>query len=323
MVKPIFLFSLPRSGSTLLQRILMSHSEIASKAEPWILLPLVYTIREEGTLTEYSHVNCYAALEDYLRSLPEKETDYYDSVRKLALTLYEKQCIRGEKYFLDKTPRYYLIIEEISQIFPNAKFIFLFRNPIQVFSSVVSTWGENRLQKLYSSYLDLLFGHVFLAQGFHKIKNRSYILKYEQLVSKPEFYLRKILSYLELDYDEFMLKNFKEQNIDGRMGDPTGTKEYSDITKRSLEKWKSVINNPIRKWYLKRYIKQIDSDILATQGYDKIAILREIENLKVSKKYLNSLQDLADLGYSFLVRKFKANIFFGRTTKWTRNVYLD
>ena len=39
MKSPIFLFSLPRSGSTLLQRVLMSHKDIASVAEPWLMLP--------------------------------------------------------------------------------------------------------------------------------------------------------------------------------------------------------------------------------------------------------------------------------------------
>jgi hypothetical protein len=322
MVKPIFLFSLPRSGSTLLQRILMSHADIASTPEPWLLLPLIYAIQKNGTLTEYSFANCYAALEDFIDKLPRKKNDYYDAIRDFSSRLYEKQCGKREKYFLDKTPRYYHIIEQISEIFPDAKFIFLFRNPVQIFSSVIATWGDNRLRRLYGSYYDLFEGPNLLARGYQKMKDRSCTIQYEQLVSEPEHHLRKVLRYLELDYDEGIVKNSEEQNIEGRMGDPTGIKEYSGITKNPLEKWKSVIDNPVRKWYLKRYIKQIDSDILETQGYDKTTILREIESLKINK-CRNVPQDTIDLGYAFLVRKCKANIFFGRSTKWARNAHLS
>ena len=50
MKSPIFIFSLPRAGSTLLQRVLMGHPEIASIAEPWLLLPLMYVQKEHGVL---------------------------------------------------------------------------------------------------------------------------------------------------------------------------------------------------------------------------------------------------------------------------------
>ena len=46
-VKPVFIFSLPRSGSTLLQRVLTGHSEISSFAEPHFLLPLVGIIKKK------------------------------------------------------------------------------------------------------------------------------------------------------------------------------------------------------------------------------------------------------------------------------------
>ena len=52
-VQPIFLFSLPRSVSTLLQRILAKHTAIDTAAEPWVLLPLTSALRSEGIYTSY------------------------------------------------------------------------------------------------------------------------------------------------------------------------------------------------------------------------------------------------------------------------------
>ncbi|MEZ4607679.1 MAG: sulfotransferase [Deinococcales bacterium] len=61
---PLFLFSLPRSGSTLLQRILAAHPDIATLSEPWFILPLIYMTRDEGIYSEYDHSHLTRALTD-------------------------------------------------------------------------------------------------------------------------------------------------------------------------------------------------------------------------------------------------------------------
>lgn len=321
-VKPIFLFSLPRSGSTLLQRLLMGHEEIASTAEPWLLLPLVYSFRKEGTLSIYSHSHSYIALEDFIGNLSGQKAKLNESLQALSLSLYSEYCNSGEKYFLDKTPRYYQIIDEISDIFPDAKFIFLFRNPVQILSSIISLLGQNGLRHSYVSYYDLHEGPGLLAKGYKKLKDRSYAVRYEQLISDPEFYLREMMKYLELDYSQEMLKCFSAQNTDGRMGDRSGVKDYSFISTEPLEKWKDVFNNPVRKWYVRKYIKEMCLEVLSDHGYDKSALIKEIDSLKVDWHF-DSIHDLIDLLYSFFVRKLKANIFLSTNKKWSRDIHLS
>ncbi len=92
MKSPIFIFSLPRSGSTLLQRVLMSHNEIASLAEPWILLPYLYAQKQHGVLAEYSHCNAFYALNDFVENLPKTTEDYNEELNKFVTSLYDKQC---------------------------------------------------------------------------------------------------------------------------------------------------------------------------------------------------------------------------------------
>ena len=158
MKAPIFIFSLPRSGSTLLQRVLMSHSQIASVAEPWLMLPFCYAHKKKGVLAEYSHSVSTDAFADFINNLPNGENDYFEALNEFACTLYQKQCMNNETYFLDKTPRYYFIVPEILEIFPDAKFIFLFRNPLHVMSSIIQTWCDGNLRKLYSYERDLNLG---------------------------------------------------------------------------------------------------------------------------------------------------------------------
>ena len=68
--RPLFLLCLPRSGSTLVQRVLASHAEIATVSEPWLLLPLLYSIREHGIRAEYWHQTAAQAIADFIEELP-------------------------------------------------------------------------------------------------------------------------------------------------------------------------------------------------------------------------------------------------------------
>ena len=113
MTRPLFIFSLPRAGSTLLQRILAGHDGIASAAEPWLLLPALYTLRDTGVVAEYSHPIAVRAIKDFCRELPDGEATYLQHVRRQVLDLYAAASPPGTTYFLDKTPRYALIDEEI------------------------------------------------------------------------------------------------------------------------------------------------------------------------------------------------------------------
>ncbi len=300
MKSPIFIFSLPRSGSTLLQRILMSHKDISSVAEPWLLLPFVYTIKSQGIVTDYQHNVAFEAFNDFIDNLPSKEKDYFDALKNFANTLYEKNCNNNEIYFLDKTPRYYFIIPEIAKIFPDAKFIFLFRNPVHVMSSIIQTWGDGHLNHLYNYEKDLGCGPKALSKGYELLKEKAIAIQYEKYVSNPQKSIKNICEYLEIEYDDSMLKNFNDQNTKGCMGDPTGVREYSHISTASLNKWKTTFNTPFRKKLIYKYIETIDADTLMTQGYSKKEILTEIEQLHVIQS--NSMRDRIDYLFSRLMQ---------------------
>ena len=126
MKKIIFLFSLPRSGSTLLQRVLSTHPDIHTISEPWLLLPLIYQFKN-NVYSEYSHRQFSIALEDIIKTNSENKKIYYQKIKKLITELYSELSPIETTYFIDKTPRYSLIAEEIITIFPDAKFIFLWR----------------------------------------------------------------------------------------------------------------------------------------------------------------------------------------------------
>ncbi len=278
---PLFLFSLPRSGSTLLQRILGAHPEIATVSEPWILLPLVYTMKNSGVCAEYNSDLLSKAITDVIQALPNGQTDYDNAIRLFAGSIYARLCQRSEKYFLDKTPRYYLIIDEIARIFPDAKFIFLFRHPLAVVSSILETYNKGKIGT-YWNRIDIFEGPRLLAQGFRSFQQTYLVVQYEDLIVDAQKCIQGICDYLAIPYSDSLLEAFKQVRLRGQLGDDTGTKAYRSMAEAPLSKWKQTINSDFRKKYTLRYLDYLGAETLAAMGYHLDELKAEVRNLKTS-----------------------------------------
>lgn len=311
MESPIFIFSLPRAGSTLLQKVLMGHRDIASVAEPWLLLPIIYAQKESGILTEYEHQTSRVAINDFINNLTEKQNDYNQSLRSFIRDLYSKQCAIGEKYFLDKTPRYHLIIPEILDLFPDAKFIFLFRNPLHIFSSIIQTWGNGGLGSLHPYLIDLQEGITNLSKGYSLCKHKAISICYEDFVKSPSGTLNKICDYLEIEYDQRMLSDFSNQDVKGEMGDPTFQKKRK-IEESSLNKWKQTFTNITRIRIANSLINSYDASHLKIQGYNKEILIKELFSTSYSN--IPNIKDWINWKKNFLISRYKLNLFFGKET---------
>ena len=303
---PIFLFSLPRSGSTLCQRILGMHKEIATVAEPHLLLHYLYSLNEQGVYARYDNENAVSWIKVFFESLPNKHDDYFEELHDFIIRLYSKSINKESIYYLDKTPIYNLIAEEILTIFPNAKYIFLWRNPIAVLSSINETfhrgsWGiylwENQL------YQGLENLHNVYQSNAHK----SISINYEDMVSDPIKVFRNVFGYLDLSFDPTLLSNFANEEY-GRLGDPNYLlEENKRIHSKSLEKWKHTLNNPLRNLWCRRYLKWIGPERLNDMGYDFEKIYFDLKNQNLRLQRAGS--DILKMSYGELNKLFELNIF--------------
>lgn len=293
-MEPVFLLSLPRSGSTLLQRVLASHPDIATTSEPWLLLPLVYSFREKGIIAEYEHQNLTHAIEDFCTQLPNGKDDCYIEMKEMVMRLYSKAG-GDAAYFLDKTPRYHLIIDELIQMFPNCKIILLWRNPLAIAASMMETWGGGKWN-LHWFNIDLYNGLENLINLYEKNHENILTLKFEDFVSNPDKYSRKIFEYLKLTEINTASDQFSKVKLGGRMGDPTGINQYSSISDESLNKWKKSLANPIRKIWAHRYLQWLGDDRLSVMGYSKDELISELNAEPLIMKKM--LSDIARIGYS-------------------------
>jgi hypothetical protein len=287
-IQPIFIFSVSRSGSTLVQRVIAAHEGVATVSEPWILLPYLYTLRSRGVTAEYEHESMVAAVEDFCGELSGAGDDYLAGLREFVLGLYAKAAGGEARYFLDKSPPYCLIADEVMRLFPSGKFVFLWRNPLSIVASIIQTW-EPWHPTMFRS--DLFIGLPRLVAAYRAHGARAHSVRYEDLLSGEESHWRALTDYLGIEFEPDALQRFAEVELNGRMGDPTGVKRYSSLSFEPREKWKSTLSNPLRKAWSRRYLRFLGSERLAAMGYDQEQIMRELSSQPVSASCL-----IPDLG---------------------------
>ena len=284
---PLFLFSLPRSGSTLAQRILAAHAPIATASEPWVLLPYLYALRDRGAYAEYNHGVLVQAVEDFCDTLPGGRDDYLAEVRELMLRLYSRASPGGARYFLDKTPRYHLVAEDVVAAFPEAKIVLLWRNPLAVLASIIETWSGGKWN-LYRFKVDIYDGVENLVRARERHGERTHAVRYEDLVTDPVTAWDGVFRYLDLPFEPSSLEQFSGITLAGRMGDPTGIGKYAAVSNASLEGWERTLNNPFRKAWCRRYLRWIGRERLALMGYDLDALLADLDALTTSVQRVGS-----------------------------------
>jgi hypothetical protein len=269
---------------------------VATAPETWILLPGIYALQEGKAVSEYSHTTAARAILEFVHSLPGGVDAYLQSLSRFATDLYDAASTNCATYFLDKTPRYYLIILEIARMFPEAKFIFLFRNPLEVLSSMINTWHNGRV-RLHGNWIDLMRGPILLAEAWSELSYRSHRVIFDELVQSPEKVVREILDYLELRFQPIML----QEPLKGTMGDKIGQMRYDKIDSTVLEKWKTTLANSYRKRFALRYLDKLGPEVIAAFGHSHDELCSQVRCLSSSRGGL--FRDIMDQMLSYLIRR--------------------
>lgn len=275
----IFVVGVPRSGTTLVQRVLASHSKIAATAEPWVMLHPLYALHEFGHTAEYDAGLAHAALRDFWVSLPEGRKTYIKAIQRMAATLYNGATPPGKIFFLDKTPRYYNILPELAEVFPNAKFVTVVRNPLGVLSSVLDSWVRGNWPALWSNQRDLLAGPERMEMGIRCLGRRSFLLRYENFAAWPEKEFSRLCGELEIDYEPDMLNYGTHKPLVGSMGDSMGIPRFSRPVAGSISKWVPSLAEPHARDIATRYLNYLNPRTLTFLGYPKDKLWAELHSL--------------------------------------------
>lgn len=292
-VTPIFILSMPRSGSTLLRRLIGGHPDVATTNESWLLIPMLGAIRDDGSaVSDFDQGTCRKALYQFIERLPEGREDYFSAVRAYANELYAK-CGSGEPYFVDKCPRYSLIVEQVLDCFPESRCIFLWRNPAAVAASAQRRWGNGRWRADVCR-VDLRNGLPRLVHAYEEYGDRALGLRFEDLVRDPAGALRRVWRHLGLTEMEPSLAS-----MDDGMGDSRGPNQYHGISEDPLYGWKELYDNWFRRRWAVTYLKWLGSDLLSAMGYELESLVEEVRRSGRGRGRLgSSLLDLTWYAFS-------------------------
>jgi len=285
----IFLISQPRAGSTLTQRMIGAHPSIFTASESWILLHPLLIHRPDTIVSAYSQEIYSRALKDFNELTTNGAEKYQQAIATAYRSLYENVLHeKSKKIFLDKTPRYYYIIDEITSFFPDAKIILLIRNPLAVLNSVLRTWAHNGIFKLAYYRDDLLKAPDYLIRSLEK--PNVVVTKYEDILSSPRLEMQKISDFLGLDFNERMV-SFDEQLSPSQSylyGDKSQAGTVSELKISNAAAWIRNLVNP-QYWRLaQEYLSYLGSERILSLGYDYEDLHAIIEQHKPSAELLKN-----------------------------------
>jgi len=220
--KPIFIVGMPRSGSTLVEQIFASHSQVYGLGEvSWF----------EDELINHNLVSGYS-IENQLdiSQLADVAQGYLDRLQ----TSGSKVC-----YVTDKMLDNYLFLGFIHLALPDAKIIHTRRNPIDTCLSsftrfftngMIYSFDQRELGRVYALYWELMEHWRTVMPG------RVHDVHYEDMVTDPETETRRMLEYCGLDWEPACLNFFETKR---RVRTASSPQVRSAIHNKSVERWRN------------------------------------------------------------------------------------
>jgi tetratricopeptide (TPR) repeat protein len=244
---PIFIVGLPRSGSTLLEQILASHSQVEGTSE----LPYLSRVATWLNRNRADGIN-------YPEAVRELQPQNFQSLGQDYLAYAQMHRRSGAPRFIDKNPNNFPNIGFLSMILPNARIIDARRHPLdaclscyrqlfakgQAFTYDLTEIGEYYLQyqRMMDHWAEVLPGKVLTVQ-------------YEEVVADFEPQVRRLLEFCGLPWEDACLR-FYESNRPVRT--PSSEQVRQPIYDRSVGHWQNyaahldeliTVIEPIRERY--------------------------------------------------------------------------
>lgn len=277
----LFVISPPRSGSTLLQRMIGSHSEVFTHPEPHLMTPLAHLgYYENVDKAPYDHINSAEAMRLFVEGLPRQEDDYLDALRAYADTLYGRMLApSGKRFFLDKTPAYGLVLDFMAKVYPDAKYVVLTRHPLAIFSSYANSFFDGNWESA-RAFNPIVERYVPAIARFVRERPAPLVhVRYEELVAEPEAQLERIFAFLGLP-NEPEAVNYGAR-FEGKKGpgDPISVEKHSRPVTDSTHKWAAELLADGGKLRLaKDMIERLDEGDLETWGWPRERVFEALES---------------------------------------------
>jgi tetratricopeptide (TPR) repeat protein len=225
--EPIFIVGLPRTGTTLTDRVLASHSRVQSVGETQFMQ---MTVRRESGIESEEKMTPEMIEATAKTDIGKIGQGYMDMLR---------YRLGDEPMFVDKLPFNFLYLGYIAKAFPNARIVYIRRNPMDACFAMykqVFTWAYK-----FSYTLEGL-GKFYVA--FYRLLNhwrdllgdRFVEVPYESLVADQENQTRRLLEKVGLEFEEACLNPDKNKSVSATA---SSVQIREKVHTRSVNRWKN------------------------------------------------------------------------------------
>jgi len=222
---PAFLLGFPRSGTTLLDTMLMGHPQVEVMEERPVMVRLEEELGGFESIASMDGQNVRRAQERYFEIASE-----YAELKEGSL-------------LVDKAPLHSLRMPQIIRLFPNAKFILALRHPADV---VLSCFIANfRTNSAMANFLQLDTAAEFYDLSF-ALWERSielfspdvHTVSYEEMIGDPEQVLKQLTDYLGLTWDPALLDHERTARTRGLITTASYAQVVEPLYGSSIDRWK-------------------------------------------------------------------------------------
>lgn len=228
----IFILGMPRSGTSLVEQIISSHSEVFGAGELPKLSNIIKKrfIENDRLITEKINQNF-----NELSTIESLKIDYLDYIRYFNI---------NEKYITDKAPLNFRWIGFIKILFPNAKIIHCNRDPknncLSMFKNLFEgglpfTYDESDIVQYYKLYEDLMkfwndrFGDTILN------------IKYENMIKDNESEIKKIINFCNLNWEDNCLEFYNNKTPIKTMSTAQARQPIYKTSVKSFDKYRNFL----------------------------------------------------------------------------------
>lgn len=189
MGPPVFIVGCPRSGTTLLRRMVNAHPNLSAGPETHFLIVL-----KNIEVLRWNQLSLFGIT----------QAQWHSHVRELFSWVHSQRAEReGKSRWVDKTPGYALILDFIDELYPDSQIIHLLRDPHDVVDSWRRRVGPVKAREAVKAWPE----HVRAARAFRDkhSPDRFTEIRYEELVANPKDVMSALLSWLGEPWDEAIL----------------------------------------------------------------------------------------------------------------------
>ncbi len=229
-LKPIFVLGMPRSGTSLCEQILSSHSEVSGGGELQHFVDISEIGNTVNTNSETISLYKEKISNMDMQTFKNKSEEYINKLEKISTK---------HRFVTDKMPHNFVLIGFIKMLFPTAKIIYCKRdamdNCFSLFAHkfVDQSHGYCYNQKTLGKYYKL---HVKLMDYWLNIfKDEIYVLNHENLVDDQEKYSREIIDYCDLSWEPECLEFYKTKR---QVKTASNEQVREPINRNSISAWK-------------------------------------------------------------------------------------